>query len=111
LANIDTTAVVPLSSNYAVPREATKEDITRLIDGYSHAAEYLQLAGFDGVELHGAHGYLIAQFLSERTNHRTDEYGGSVKNRLRFVLEVAEAIRRRTKPGFILGIKINSVGK
>ncbi|KAI1814446.1 NADH:flavin oxidoreductase/NADH oxidase-like protein [Poronia punctata] len=102
-------SVPKLSEAYAVPREATKDDIARLIDGFSHAAEYLQEAGFDGIELHGAHGYMLSQFLSERTNHRTDEYGGSVENRLRIVLEIAEAVRRRTKPGFVVGIKINSV--
>ncbi|KAI3322325.1 NADH:flavin oxidoreductase/NADH oxidase-like protein [Xylariaceae sp. AK1471] len=96
-------------SNYAKPRAATKEDIARLVDGFSHAAEYLQKAGFDGIELHGAHGYLISQFLSQLSNQRTDEYGGSIENRLRLVIEIAEAIRRRTRPGFVLGIKINSV--
>jgi 2,4-dienoyl-CoA reductase-like NADH-dependent reductase (Old Yellow Enzyme family) len=98
-------------SGYAKPRAATKEDIARVVDGFSHAAEYLQKAGFDGIELHGAHGYLISQFLSELSNQRTDEYGGSLENRLRLVIEIAEAIRRRTQPGFVLGIKINSVGK
>ncbi|KAI8624817.1 NADH:flavin oxidoreductase/NADH oxidase-like protein [Xylariaceae sp. FL1651] len=96
-------------STYAKPREATKADIARVVDGFSHAAEYLQKAGFDGIELHGAHGYLISQFLSELSNHRTDEYGGSISNRLRLVIEIAEAIKKRTKPGFVLGIKINSV--
>ncbi|KAI0389962.1 NADH:flavin oxidoreductase/NADH oxidase-like protein [Xylariaceae sp. FL0594] len=104
-----TESVIPLSAAYAIPREATKADIARLVEGYSHAAAYLEKAGFDGVELHGAHGYMIAQFLSAQTNHRTDEYGGSVKKRLRFVLEIAEAIRKRTRPDFILGIKVNSV--
>lgn len=81
------------------------------MDGFSYAAEYLQKAGFDGIELHAAHGYLLSQFLSETSNQRTDEYGGNLGNRLRLVVEIAEAIRRRTQPGFILGIKINSVGK
>lgn len=99
----------PKTGSYAVPREATKEDITRIIDGFAHAAEYLQKAGFDGIELHGAHGYLLAQFLSEISNQRTDEYGGSVENRMRIVVEIAEEIKKRTEPGFILGIKLNSV--
>lgn len=94
---------------YAVPREASKEDIAHVIDGFAHAAEYLQKAGFDGIELHGAHGYLIAQFLSEATNHRTDEYGGSLENRTRLVAEIAREIKRRVQPGFVLGIKLNSV--
>ncbi|KAF3058210.1 NADPH dehydrogenase [Daldinia childiae] len=94
---------------YAEPREATKEDIARVIDGFAHAAEYLDKAGFDGIQLHGAHGYLIAQFLSELSNHRTDEYGGSISNRLRFVSEIAKEIKRRVRPNFIVGIKVNSV--
>ncbi|KAI1389377.1 NADH:flavin oxidoreductase/NADH oxidase-like protein [Hypoxylon trugodes] len=94
---------------YAKPRAATKDDIARVVDGFAHAAEYLQKAGFDGIELHGAHGYLIAQFLSENSNQRTDEYGGSLENRMRLIVEIAEEIKRRIKPGFILGIKLNSV--
>ncbi|XDG04628.1 hypothetical protein ABKA04_004243 [Annulohypoxylon sp. FPYF3050] len=101
--------IPPKTGSYAVPREATKEDITRIINGFAHAAEYLQKAGFDGIELHGAHGYLLAQFLSEISNQRTDEYGGSVENRMRIVVEIAEEIKKRTEPGFILGIKLNSV--
>ncbi|KAI0540599.1 NADH:flavin oxidoreductase/NADH oxidase-like protein [Xylaria digitata] len=96
-------------SKYAKPREATKEDLARFVDGFSYAAEYLQKAGFDGIELHAAHGYLLSQFLSETSNQRTDEYGGSLRNRPRLVTEIAEAIRRRTNPGFVLGIKLNSV--
>lgn len=96
-------------AEYAKPREATKEDIARVVDGFAYAAEYLQKAGWDGIQLHGAHGYLIAQFLSERTNKRTDEYGGSLENRMRLVLEIGQEIKRRIKPGFIVGIKLNSV--
>ncbi|OTA70716.1 FMN-linked oxidoreductase [Hypoxylon sp. EC38] len=99
----------PKMAEYARPREATKADIARVIDGFAHAAEYLQEAGWDGIQLHGAHGYLIAQFLSERTNQRTDEYGGSLENRMRLVLEIGQEIKRRIKPGFIVGIKLNSV--
>lgn len=98
-----------LGYTYAVPREANKADIARIIDGFAHAAEYLQKAGLDGIELHGAHGYLIAQFLSEATNHRTDEYGGSLEKRFRIVAEIAREIKKRTQPGFVLGIKLNSV--
>ncbi|KAM0433414.1 hypothetical protein ACHAPT_004292 [Fusarium lateritium] len=94
---------------YGDAREATKEDIAAVIEGFAHAAEYLDKAGFDGIELHGAHGYLLSQFLSPRTNKRTDEYGGSLENRSRIVFEVADEIRRRVSPDFILGIKINSV--
>ncbi|KAJ4127077.1 hypothetical protein NW768_008700 [Fusarium equiseti] len=94
---------------YGVPRPATKEDIANIINGFAHAAEFLEKAGFDGIELHGAHGYLLAQFLSPRTNKRTDEYGGSRENRMRLVLEVIAEIKRRVSPKFIVGIKANAV--
>ncbi|KAI6251816.1 hypothetical protein MCOR27_001013 [Pyricularia oryzae] len=96
-------------SKFGVPRPATKEDIKAVIEGFAHTAEYLEKAGFDGIELHAAHGYLLAQFLSETTNQRTDEYGGSLENRMRLILEVTAEVRRRTSKNFILGIKINSV--
>lgn len=76
---------------------------------FAYAAEFSHRAGFDGVELHGAHGYLIAQFLASSSNKRTDEYGGNLHNRARFVYEIVEAIRARVKePKFSIGIKINS---
>ncbi|KAI0153176.1 NADH oxidase [Xylariaceae sp. FL1272] len=99
--------MVPMS--FATPRAATREDIDAVIEGFAHAAEYLEKSGFDGMELHGAHGYLIAQFLSPTSNHRTDEYGGSLENRMRLVLEIASAIKKRVSSSFILGIKVNSV--
>lgn len=94
---------------FAPPRPATKEDIKNIIDGFAHAAEYLEKAGFDGIELHGAHGYLLSQFLSPTTNKRTDEYGGDLKNRMRLILEVRAEIAKRVHSGFIVSIKINSV--
>ncbi|CAJ0550268.1 Ff.00g101980.m01.CDS01 [Fusarium sp. VM40] len=94
---------------YGAPRAATKEDIATVINGFAHAAEFLEKAGFDGIELHGAHGYLLAQFLSPRTNKRTDDYGGSRENRMRLVLEVIAEIKRRVSPKFIVGIKANSI--
>ncbi|KAF2181521.1 FMN-linked oxidoreductase [Zopfia rhizophila CBS 207.26] len=93
---------------YKPPHPATQEEIREIIDAFAHAAEYLAKAGWDGIELHGAHGFLLAQFLSPKTNKRTDEYGGSLENRMRFVLEIGREIRKRTPPNFILGIKINS---
>ncbi|KAK5170161.1 uncharacterized protein LTR77_004746 [Saxophila tyrrhenica] len=98
-----------MGMTFAKPREASQEDIDGVIDGFAHAAEYLEKAGFDGVELHGAHGYLLAQFISPTTNQRTDKYGGSLENRSRIIIEVANEIRRRTKPGFSVSIKLNSV--
>jgi 2,4-dienoyl-CoA reductase-like NADH-dependent reductase (Old Yellow Enzyme family) len=91
------------------PRPATQDDINRIIECFAHAAEFLYNAGFDGIQLHGAHGYLLAQFLSSTTNKRTDEYGGSLQNRMRLILEIAEAVHERVPSSFVLGIKINSV--
>ncbi len=77
---------------YVEARAATREDIRRIIQDYRRAARNAMEAGFDGVQLHGANGYLIDQFLRDRANFRTDEYGGSIDNRLRFVSEVLEAV-------------------
>lgn len=98
-----------MGMEFAKPRAATAEDIKRVIDGFAHAAEFLEKAGYDGIELHGAHGYLLAQFLSPTTNQRTDQYGGSLENRARFILEIAAEIHRRVSKSFIVGIKLNSV--
>lgn len=76
----------------SVPRALSTEEVKALIEMYRHAAENAKRAGFDGVELHSANGYLINQFISEHTNHRTDEYGGSLQNRLRFLREVVDAV-------------------
>jgi 2,4-dienoyl-CoA reductase-like NADH-dependent reductase (Old Yellow Enzyme family) len=97
-----------MGKEFAKPRPASQEDIDAVIEAFVHAAQYLQAAGFDGIQLHAAHGYLLAQFLSKTTNKRTDEYGGSLRNRARITLQIADAIREKL-PGFILGIKINSV--
>lgn len=74
------------------PRALKLEEIPGIIDDYRKAARNAIEAGFDGVEIHAANGYLIQQFLSDKSNHRTDNYGGSVTNRLRFALEVTEAV-------------------
>jgi N-ethylmaleimide reductase len=75
-----------------VPRALETAEIPRVVDDYQRAAERAQQAGFDGVELHSANGYLIDEFLQSKTNHRTDRYGGSVENRYRFLKEVIEAV-------------------
>ncbi|WYZ42061.1 hypothetical protein EsH8_V_000956 [Colletotrichum jinshuiense] len=99
-----------MGMEFGTPREATKQDIARVIEGFAHAAEYLDKAGFDGIQLHAAHGYLIAQFLSRTTNKRTDEYGvQTLENRTRLIADIGRAIRARTSPGFILAAKLNSV--
>ena len=98
-----------MGMTFAKPHPATSDEIQRIIDGFAHAAEYLHKAGYDGIQLHGAHGYLLAQFLATSTNHRTDQYGGSLENRSRLIIEIAQEIRRRVPSDFMLGIKINSV--
>lgn len=98
-----------MGMTFAKPRAATDEDIKNVIEGFAHAAEYLEKGGWDGIQLHGAHGYLLAQFLSPTTNKRTDQYGGRLENRARLILEIAQEIRKRTKPDFIVSIKLNSV--
>ncbi|PYI34120.1 NADH oxidase [Aspergillus indologenus CBS 114.80] len=100
---------VVLGSTFARPRAATAADLQQVIEGFAHAAEYLDRAGYDGIQLHGAHGYLLSQFLSETTNRRTDRYGGPLANRMRLILEIRAAIARRVRPGFVVGIKVNSV--
>jgi N-ethylmaleimide reductase len=79
---------------YPVPRALETAEIAKVRDEYVNAAKNAIAAGFDGVELHGANGYLIEQFLSPHTNTRTDAYGGSVANRIRFAVEVADAVAK-----------------
>jgi len=98
-----------MGMRFEKPHAASQEEIDRVIEGFAHAAEYLHKSGYDGIELHGAHGYLLSQFLSPSTNKRTDKYGGSLENRSRLIMEIAEEIRKRVPSSFILGIKINSV--
>jgi N-ethylmaleimide reductase len=77
---------------HSMPRALTREEIPAIVEQYAQAARNAIAAGFDGVELHGANGYLINQFIDSRENQRTDEYGGSLQNRLRFLKEVAQAV-------------------
>ncbi|MCM3164214.1 NADH:flavin oxidoreductase [Metabacillus litoralis] len=92
---------------FKMPKEATKEDITNVIDGFVQAAKHAKSAGFDGVEIHGANGYILDQFLTEYTNKRTDEYGGSTENRVRLLVEVSKSVREAVGTDFIVGIRIS----
>ncbi|MEW5736785.1 MAG: NADH:flavin oxidoreductase [Thermodesulfobacteriota bacterium] len=89
------------------PRPLGRDEIKRVVAEYAKSAEVCEKAGFDGVQIHAGHGYLISQFLTPYTNRRTDEYGGSFANRLRFLLEVYASVRQRTSPGFSVILKIN----
>jgi 2,4-dienoyl-CoA reductase-like NADH-dependent reductase (Old Yellow Enzyme family) len=77
---------------YVAAREATRDDIKRIVSDYAAAATNAVTAGFDGVQIHGANGYLVDQFLRDGANRRTDEYGGPIENRLRFMTEALEAV-------------------
>jgi 2,4-dienoyl-CoA reductase-like NADH-dependent reductase (Old Yellow Enzyme family) len=89
------------------PAEISREDITRIITAFGDGARRAKDWGFDAVQLHGAHGYLINQFLSPLSNKRQDEYGGAIENRCRFLLEVYQAARSEVGPGFPLMVKLN----
>ncbi|GGY88602.1 alkene reductase [Cellvibrio zantedeschiae] len=77
---------------YVTPRALETSEIPGIVEAFRKGAENAKAAGFDGVEIHGANGYLIDQFLQDSTNHRTDQYGGSIENRARFALEIADAV-------------------
>lgn len=90
------------------PHELDRTEIAELVTSYAHTAANLQRAGYDGTEIHGAHGYLVAQFLSPATNRRTDEYGGDPERRLRFLREIVEAIRQRCGRAFLLSLRLSA---
>jgi 2,4-dienoyl-CoA reductase-like NADH-dependent reductase (Old Yellow Enzyme family) len=94
---------------FGTPREMTCTEITEAIQQFINGAKQAHLAGFKGVELHGAHRYLIAQFLSPKTNLRTDEFGGTPAKRAEIVLRIIKGIRAVTDRQFCVGIKMNSV--
>ena len=85
----------------------TKAQISETVTRFAGAAAIVEEGGLDGVEIHGAHGYLLQQFLSPLHNHRRDEYGGSLENRMRLMLEVARAVRARVSRRFIVGIRLS----
>ena len=91
------------------PRALATEEIPGVVEQYRHGAENALRAGFDGVEIHGANGYLIDQFLRSGTNRRTDEYGGSLENRLRFPTQVAHAVAEVWGPERV-GIRVSPTG-
>jgi len=97
-----------LLGNYARPVALTEAQIQDLIGRFAHAAVIARETGFTGVQVHGAHGYLISSFLSPVTNLRTDEWGGSLENRARFLLETVRAVRRAVGADFPVAVKLNS---
>lgn len=97
-----------MQSMFETPRAASSEEIEDIIKRFGRTAAICKEAGFSGVQIHGAHGYLVSQFLSPHHNMRTDQWGGSAENRRRFVLAVFAEIRRQVGPDFPVGIKLNS---
>jgi len=93
---------------FAPPRAMDEEDIRYAIGQFATTAALVREAGFSGVELHAAHGYLISQFLSPHTNKRTDVWGGSLANRARFLIETLAAVRAAVGHDFPVGIKLNA---
>ena len=89
------------------PRPATGDDLARVIEQFAAAARRVQLAGFDGIELHGAHGYLLSQFLSATMNPRSDGWGGDLVGRARLIREVARAVRARVGRQFTVGVRLS----
>ena len=90
------------------PRALTHDEILEQIERFANAARIIKKAGFSGVQIHGAHGYLVSQFLSPHHNQRNDQWGGTLDNRARFVLEVYQAIRKQVGTEFPVSIKMNS---
>ena len=87
--------------------EMTQEDIDRIVEGYAEAARRVKDAGFDAVEIHGAHGYLIGQFLSAMTNKRTDKYGGSPEKRAQFACDIIRAVREKVGPDYTVLMRMS----
>jgi 2,4-dienoyl-CoA reductase-like NADH-dependent reductase (Old Yellow Enzyme family) len=97
-----------MGSLFARPRALRELEIEAIVRRFATAAAVAKDAGFSGVELHGAHGYLISQFLSPRTNQRDDAWGGDAVRRSRFLLEIVRGVRRAVGPAFPIGVKLNS---
>ncbi len=98
----------PLDKMFNQPRELTEVEILDIIERFAYSAKVVKEAGFEGVQIHGAHGYLVSQFLSPSHNHRNDQWGGSIENRMRFVTEIYKEIRKSVGDDFPIGIKMNS---
>lgn len=101
-------SAIAYNSDHDTPRELTLDEIKTLVQQFAESAKRADQAGFDMIEIHGAHGYLIHQFLSPLSNQRTDQYGGSLENRMRFTLEVYQAMRKVVSPEKAIGIRISA---
>ena len=99
---------VPSKAGGEIPRPLSKDEIYRIVKKYGEAAKRAQIAGFDTVEIHGGHSYLLSQFLSPITNKRTDEFGGSLENRARFTRLVIEEVRKQVGPFFPIFLRVSA---
>ena len=99
---------VPCPWNKEVPHELTVEEIQELVRQFGVTASNAKKAGFDGIEIHAAHGYLIHEFLSPNCNHRIDEYGGTYENRMRFLKEIMEETRKKIGPDFPISVRFSA---
>lgn len=97
-----------MSKHFGTPKAMTHDVIDDVIRRFARTAQLGEQAGFTGVEIHAAHGYLLSQFLSPLTNQRTDAWGGSLENRARLLLEIVKAVRAAVSPGFAVAVKLNS---
>jgi len=98
----------PAEKMFATARALTRDEIRGIIKRFADTAHAAEMCGFDGVQIHAAHGYLLAQFLSPLTNLREDEWGGPLENRAKLLLEVVREVRARVEPGFGVAVKLNS---
>lgn len=93
---------------FGTPREMSMSDIETVVKQFAKSARLAAASGFAGAEIHGGHGFLLEQFLSAKSNRRTDGYGGSAANRARFAVEVIQAVRKAVPAGFAVGVCLNS---
>lgn len=99
-------SAIPFAEGWQTPRALTEDEIHQLIGHFVKAAQRAERVGFDFIELHGAHGYLLNQFLSPLSNHRTDQWGGSLENRMRLIVDIAKAVRGAV-PNLMLGARLS----
>lgn len=99
---------IPCPVKMEMPHELTIEEIHEIVGKFGDAARRAKLAGYDGVEIHGSHGYLVAEFMSLYSNKRTDMYGGCLNNRMRFPLEIIKNVREKVGPDFPVGFRISA---
>lgn len=95
-----------IANHMEAAAEIDRAQIREVVDHFAAAARHAAAGGFDGIEIHGAHGYLIHEFLSPKSNRRTDEYGGPLENRMRFGVQVLEAVRDAVGPGIAVGLRL-----